>query len=137
VPDPAALLHRLAYGDDDLAAVALVEEPMPSGFTGAGGAAGASSARFVTDDPEHLVVDVEAPAAGFLVLADQYYPGWRATVNGAPAAIHRANYIFRLIEVPAGASRVELRFRPTSVAVGAAVSVAAVAIAALLLWRPS
>ena len=135
VSDPAALLHRLAYGDDDLAAVALVEEPLPSGLTGAERPARAGSAHFVQDDPEHLVIDVDAPAAGFLVIADQYYPGWQATVNGTPAALHRANYLFRLIEVPAGASRVELRFRPTSVAVGAAISAMAIGVAALLLRR--
>src|SRR5262249_52665991 len=34
VRDPGALLQRLAHGSDDLATVAFVEEPPPSGFTG-------------------------------------------------------------------------------------------------------
>ena len=37
-----------------------------------------------------LIIDVNAPARGFLVLADQYYPGWRATVGAAAALIQGA-----------------------------------------------
>jgi hypothetical protein len=135
IPDPDALLTRLAFGSDDLADLAFVEEPTPSGFTGGPGAPGPGRARFALDDPEHLVIEVEAPARGFVVLADQWAPGWRAAVNGAPAAILRANYAFRLIEVPAGASRVELRYRPASLAAGAAISAIAVAGLALVAAR--
>ena len=93
------------------------------------------SAHFVRDDPEHAVIDVDAPARGFLVLADQYYPGWRATVNGADVAIHRANFMFRLVEVPAGTSRVEFLYRPRSVALGAVISAAALIVLVVLLRR--
>src|SRR5262249_16335355 len=34
IDEPDTLLSRLAYGNDDLTAVALVEEPFPSGFAG-------------------------------------------------------------------------------------------------------
>jgi hypothetical protein len=133
--DPAALLERLARGTDDLAELALVEATPPNGFVGTDGAAPAATTRFVTNDPEHLVIDVDAPAAGFLLLADQYYPGWRATVNGVDTPIQRANYMFRLVEVPAGPSRVEFRYRPGSVAAGAAVSAVALAAWTALVWR--
>jgi hypothetical protein len=122
VRDPNALLNRLAFGSDDLRTVAFVEEPLGSGFTGTDASTSPASAEFVTNDPEHLVIDVDAPARGFLVLADEYYPGWQATVNGAPAPISRANYTFRLVEVPAGKSRVEFHYRPQSVAIGAVIS---------------
>src|SRR5262249_45475858 len=134
VPEPSALLARLADGSDDLAGLAFVEEPPPSGFTGAAEGPTAGSARFVRDDPEHIVIDVDAPARGFLLLADQYYPGWRATVNGDAVPIQRGNYIFRLVEVPAGSSRVELRFRPLSVAVGGVLSLLGLTVCAVLLW---
>jgi hypothetical protein len=134
VADRSVLLNRLAYGSDDLASVALVEEPMPSGFTGADGASNAGSARIVRDDPEHVVIDGDAPARGFLVLADQYYPDWRATVNGAPVPIHRANLMFRLIEVPAGSSRVEFSYFPTSLVVGGGISTLGLAVLGFMLW---
>jgi uncharacterized membrane protein YfhO len=90
--------------------------------------------RFVRDDPEHIALEIEAPARGFLVLADQHAPGWRATVNEAPVEIQRANYTFRLLELPAGASRVDFRYRPRSVLIGAAISAATLlAVAAVLI----
>lgn len=135
IADPPALLDRLAHGTDDLASIAFVEAAMPSGFTGTDASAAAATTRIVTNDPEHLAIDLDAPAPGFLILADQYFPGWRATVNGVDVPIHRANYMFRLIEVPAGTSRVEFRYRPTAVAVGGAVSLVTLGILAAATWR--
>ncbi|HKA92851.1 MAG TPA: hypothetical protein VKE97_03545, partial [Acidimicrobiia bacterium] len=47
------------------------------------------------------------------------------TVRGHPAAIERANFNFRAVRVPAGRSTVTFHYRPTSVIVGAAVSIVA------------
>jgi hypothetical protein len=124
VPDPPALLHRLAYGADDLRQVALLEEPPPSGVRGPAVPAREGAVDILVDAPEHVVVRVLAPAPGFLFLADQWFPGWRATVNGAPAPILRADYLFRVVEVPAGESTVEFRYAPASVRIGAAISAA-------------
>jgi hypothetical protein len=135
VADPSTLLDQLANGSVDLAAVALVEESVPSRSTDAAPANGIGTARFVTNDPEHVVIDVNATQPGFLVLADQYYPGWRATVNGNEQPITRANYLFRLVAVPAGASRVEFRFRPASLALGAAISAITIAVLASVVMR--
>jgi hypothetical protein len=135
IADPPVLLERLSRGSDDLTAIAFVEAPLPSGSTGSDAAPGAASTEIVVNDPEHIAIEVDAPAAGFVVLADQFYPGWRASVNGADVAVHRAKYMFRLVEVPAGRSRVEFRYRPTTVAAGAAVSTATFGLLAALSWR--
>jgi hypothetical protein len=134
VADARALLERLAAGADDPRRVALVEAA-PSDFLGLPGDGGGADVRFVVDDPEHIELAVDAPARGFLVLADQYDTGWRAWVNGQPAAITRGNYAFRLVEVPAGRSTVAFRYRPTSLLAGAAISLLAIAAAALLARR--
>jgi uncharacterized membrane protein YfhO len=56
-------------------------------------------------------------------------------VNGASTPIMRGNYAFRIIEVPAGKSTVEMRYRPVSVAIGAAITaVASVVSVVVLLW---
>jgi hypothetical protein len=124
VPDPAAVLARIAAGDTDLTAVAFVEEPLPSGFTGVDGPHRPGTTQVVRNDPEHLEIRVDAPQRGFLVLTDRYYPGWRATVNGTEVPIHLANHMFRLVEVPAGSARVEFLYRPASLKVGALISLA-------------
>lgn len=134
VTDPPALLQRLATGDDDLAKVAFVEENLPSGFRGETTPRAPGKVDIVLDDPEHLVIAVDAPARGFLFVADQFYPGWEASVNGTATPIVRGNFAFRLIEVPAGKSTIEMRYRPASVVIGAAVSFAALFVSGVVLW---
>jgi len=139
VADAPKLLERLATGRDDLRQVALVEEPPPSGYLGEPPEPGQAHVEFVTNDPEHLVLRVHAPQRGFLFLADQYFPGWHATVDGVPAPIARANYAFRVVAVPSGDSVVEFRYAPASVRAGAVVSgVALLGVVALLVTsRPA
>ena len=67
---------------------------------------------------------MQAEQPGFVVLTDQDYPGWRATVDGVPTPILRANYAFRAVRVPGGRSVVEFRYRPWSVWLGLATSLA-------------
>jgi len=137
VADPEALLQRLADGVDDLSRLALLEEPPPSGFLG-GPLEARGKAHFVRDDAETVVIDVDAPTAGFLVLSDQFYRGWSAEVNERPTPILRTNYLFRAVEVPAGHSRVIWRYHPRTFQIGAAVSLGSALLLALALaisWR--
>jgi len=122
VPDEDALLQRLISGEADPRRVALVAADLPSGFRGASDTDVPNQVHFVRNDPEHLVIRVSAAERGFLLLADEYFPGWTATVDGRPTPIARANHAFRLVEVPAGESTVEFRYAPWTVRLGAWVS---------------
>lgn len=136
--DARRLLHRLAEGADDPRRSALIEAPPPSGFVGTDDGAGEGAAEFVVDEPERVVLRVQAPARGFLYLADQYHRGWTAAVNRLPTPIVRANHVFRAVEVPAGESIVEFRYTPASVRIGAAITVgtlAGLALLAIAAWR--
>ena len=93
-----------------------------------------------------LVVDVTTPAPGYLVLSEVWYPGWKATVDGQPAPVLRANFAFRAVPVPAGSHQVRLVFAPWTWRVGLAVSLATLLGTALtaawllarrLRWRPA
>ena len=57
-----------------------------------------------------LAANMDRP--GLLVLAETHYPGWQATVDGEPVAIHTANLAFRAIELGPGEHRVTLRYQP-------------------------
>ncbi len=91
-----------------------------------------SSLAIVGYAPETVTVAVTTDQPGYLVLADAYYPGWQATVDGQPAPIERANYAFRAVAVPAGSHTVQFRFDPPVWKVGLTVS--AVTLLALLGW---
>ena len=115
-------IARLASPEHDPRRVVLLEQPPADGFLGHPAKRGEGRATITADRGETLSVQVIAPSEGFLALSDQYYPGWEATVNGAPAPVLRANAAFRAVRVPAGESTVEFRYRPLSVRLGAIVS---------------
>ena len=82
-------------------------------------------ARIVEYQPERVVVEATLDAPGALVLADTWYPGWQARIDGQPAPVLRANYLFRAVLLPAGQHVVQFEFRPASLRLGAGVSLAA------------
>ncbi len=85
--------------------------------------------------PNHIKVAASTPADRFLVLSEMYMPGWYATIDGRPATIYRANYLFRGLIIPAGAHTVDLVYRPLSAIAGAVVSlVMAVILLGASLW---
>lgn len=65
-----------------------------------------------------LSLKVSMSTPGYLVVADTFYPGWRAQVDGRAAPILRANWLFRAVELPAGEHVVEMRYEPASWSVG-------------------
>jgi hypothetical protein len=72
----------------------------------------------------HLRLKLERSQPGYVVLAQTFYPGWTAKVNGAAAPVLRANYTFCAVEVGSGASEVELRFESGSFRRGAWIALA-------------
>lgn len=59
-----------------------------------------------------VVLEAESPDGGFVVLNDIWHPWWFAEVGGRPVQLHRANVLFRAVEVPPGKHEVRLQFRP-------------------------
>jgi len=86
--------------------------------------------------PTETAWSVVTGAGGYLVNTDAYYPGWRAYVDGRPAALYRANLAFRAVLVPPGRHTVTFRYEPRSLRVGAAVSALAACLIVGMLMRP-
>ncbi len=84
----------------------------------------AADVAFARYDLNTVELAVKAPAAGWLFLSDVYYPGWRATVDGDPTPILRANYTFRAVQLAAGDHTVKMTFTPSTWRVGLVISVA-------------
>jgi hypothetical protein len=111
--DPAAeVLLELSYGD---------QQPVPSTHRSP------NSIEYriaLHDAPNEVTIRVSVNTPAYLVLADTWYPGWHAKVNDEPVDILRANYSFRAIRLGAGEHLVEMAYRPVTVSVGAAISLA-------------
>ena len=133
--DQPRALRRLLDTDFLLGeAVVLEEHPIVDPDAGATGRVLESAFR-MNDVRAKVVTD----GPMLLVLNDRWYPGWKATVEGAPAPVLRANGVFRAVPVPAGVSDVELRFEPLSLRIGAGITLAALLMFglawAMVRWR--
>jgi hypothetical protein len=80
------------------------------------------SAVIVEDHHTRVVVEVDAPSPGVLVLSDSYHSNWGATVNGEQQHVGRVDDIARGVIVPAGRSTVVFRYHSTPRTIGAAIS---------------
>jgi hypothetical protein len=72
-------------------------------------------------------VDVELkdlPAERLLLFVDSWYPGWTATVDGAPVPLYLADDAFKAIVVPAGTHQVRFAFSSPAVYLGVTLSLA-------------
>jgi hypothetical protein len=74
------------------------------------------------DSPNRVTIRAGLDRAGYLVLADTWYPGWRARVDGERVDILRANYAFRSVWLESGEHTVEMFYRPVSACVGGVVT---------------
>jgi len=91
------------------------------------GPAPAGECRILELRPDRVRIAADLDRAGYVILTDAYDPGWKATVDGRSVPVLRANTAFRAVPVGQGRHVVEMVYRPLSILVGAAVSVAAIA----------
>lgn len=80
---------------------------------------------------EQIELSTESDFNGYLVVADQYYPGWHASLDGLDKPILRANYIQRAIALPAGKHKVVFSYKPESYRIGLLISSIALGLLAL------
>lgn len=99
----------------DSALPPLIEGPVPPPVEG-----GQNAAATVLPESGNtfLRIAVESGKPGVLYLADTWYPGWNARINGKPAAIFPIDGLFRGIHVPEGTSTVEMTYEPRSLVIG-------------------
>jgi hypothetical protein len=134
VPDWTVALQQMVQNHSDPTTVALLEAPAE----GPSPMAGDTSRDEAVIDAFHrnsIELHVRSSAPALLVVAEAWYPGWRATVNGVSAEVLPANAWMRAVRVPAGESRVELRYVEPSLARGAAISLCALLVFVAIGWR--
>lgn len=72
------------------------------------------SAEITDYTPNKVEISVDSSMPGILVLTDNFYPDWKAYVNGKEEKVYRANYSFRAISIPQGKSIVIFKYEPRS-----------------------
>jgi hypothetical protein len=79
-----------------------------------------------------ITLDGAPPAGSALVVSENWYPGWKATVDGKPAEVARTDVTFMGIPLNAGSRTIELRFENQTYETGKKITWLAVAISLLL-----
>ncbi len=125
-PDAAARPAILADPAFDAAGTALLNAPLPAAdvLPATPPPTSTDQVSITTYAPEQVTIRTDSPAAGVLVLADQAFPGWEATVDGQAAPIVTADHALRGVYLPAGAHTVVFTYRPGSFVLGAGLSAA-------------
>ena len=97
---------------------------------------GASARILSTNWTAHRIeCDVESSAPTLVVIAQAFYHPWRATVNGQPANLLRANHAFQAVPIPAGRSTVRLEYVDRRFQLGLALSALGLVVCGVLWWR--
>ena len=113
VPDPqprAFLVGRTRVADGEAAFSALLDpafDPRLEALLASGPRLGEATApegsvRWLERRADRQRLETTSARPALLVLADAFDPGWRASVDGAPGTLLRANVAFRGVLVPEG-----------------------------------
>ena len=62
------------------------------------------------DDNSRILLSTASKEPRLLVVSENYYPNWRACVDGEEVPVLRANYVWKAVYLPPGEHRVELRY---------------------------
>ena len=93
------------------------------------------AARVTSYAPGRIQVrlDSSPPAHTALVVSENYFPGWTATVDGRAALTDRAEFNLIGVELPANAKQIELRFDDAAYERGKAITLVALLASVVLL----
>lgn len=115
---PYDILPDMFDSDNALTHIVVEKAPSFSNNTQASG-----SATIVSSTANTITIDAVNDSPGFVFLSDVYSPSFRATVDGKPTSIFRANYAFRAVPVGKGQHRIVMYYDTTPWVIGTTVSV--------------
>jgi hypothetical protein len=107
------LQSKIQNGEIDFARQVVTMQGLPALDQCAG-----DEVRFKQWSTDRVTLSAQVRCRGVLVLADAYYPGWQARVDGRASPVHEVYGAVRGVVVEAGEHEVEFLFRPASVYLG-------------------
>jgi hypothetical protein len=128
------LVHQVrtagSLADVDLRQTAITERPVT---LPAAAPTGADQVTVLHYEPDALALSIQSAGPSLLVASENYYPGWRAWLDGKPTEIYLTDISFRGVVLPAGSHTLRMEFHPTVLPISIAISLAA---AMLLVGQP-
>ncbi|MCA9043010.1 MAG: hypothetical protein KDA69_01745 [Planctomycetaceae bacterium] len=97
------------------------------------GALVTSGSEIQIDQPQRLQIRIDTTSSGKVIIADTWYPGWQATVDGAPVPVELAFGCFRAIPVESGSHLIEVSYHSPEFPFAAGASLTALGIWLLLI----
>lgn len=82
-----------------------------------------ASVQIVSERPDGVAIEVDAPDGGWLELMDTYYPGWVASIDGKAVRLYSADGNFRAVHVEQGKHKVLFLYRPAGFYFGLLLSI--------------
>lgn len=73
--------------------------------------------------PNRVEIETKSHGNKLLFLSDNFYPGWKAQIDGQKTEIYRANYTFRAVSLPPGRHIVIFEYSPNSFKLGLLISI--------------
>jgi hypothetical protein len=110
-PDESAVAYMLGAGFDPEREVVLAE-PAPIELDGE---PASGTVTWVSRSPNELVLTVQTERPALLVVADNWFPAWHATVDDAEAPVLRAYHTLRAVPVGPGEHTVRMYYHSTAV----------------------
>lgn len=117
------ILNRLKDPAFDPRQQVMLEEKPEVALPAALGTDPVGTCRITGYDPNRITVNATLRAPAILVLSENYYPAWKAFVDGRPAKIYRADYLFRAVYLQPGNHTVEFVFRSNHYRLGGLASI--------------
>jgi hypothetical protein len=90
---------------------------------------------FDRPNSDTMRINADLRCRGLLIVSETFYPGWEATVDDKPQPIYEVFGAIRGVVLESGSHRVEMRYRPGVVTLGAVLSIAGIALSLLLVVR--
>ena len=111
------ILSKLKQDDFDYRNVLVLEKPSPISTQ-----LGSGSAQIVSYKPDEIIIKTSSGEQKLLFLSDNFYPGWKAKIDGVETEILRANYTFRAVPLISGEHYVVFYFDSDTFKIGVLIS---------------
>jgi len=118
IRDETEIPVKLSQAPGDLASETFLLGPPPRLES----CAGPDLVTLVARQTNRVVIDADMRCQGMVIAGEAYFPGWQATVDGAPAPVYEAYTFLRGVVAGPGRHRIDMRYWPHSVFWGAAMS---------------